>query len=73
VLDAAGRLAGVAVRAANGGGRLVPVSALAREFDELLGAVAADAGAPRAPVDLIYERAMPVSFQVIAAPWSRRG
>ena len=39
VFDAGGRFAGIALRGADGQDRLVPVSALGREFGEMLGAV----------------------------------
>ena len=68
VFDAGGRFTGIALRGADGQDRLLPVSAIRREFGELLGAVADQPGAPRAPADAIYETAMPITLQVIASP-----
>jgi len=67
VFDAGRRLAGIALRAAGGQDRLLPVSLLRREFGELFDASFTDqSAAQRAPADAIYESAMPITLQVIA-------
>jgi hypothetical protein len=68
VFDAGGRLAGVTTRGSDGHDRLMPMSMLRREFGGLLGPVTDEAAPPRAPVDGIYEGAMPVTLQVLVEP-----
>jgi len=68
VFDAAGRLAGIALRGPDSLDRLLTASALRREFGKLLGDVSPDAGVGRATVDVIYEAALRSTLQVISTP-----
>ena len=68
VFDAGGHFTGIALRGTDGQDRLLAVSALRREFGALLGFVANQSAVQRMPADAIYESAMAVTLQVIAAP-----
>ena len=63
-----GRLVGLALTGASGRDRLLPVSA----FEKVLGEAPPAAPPQRVSVDEIYERALGVALQVIAARQSRR-
>ena len=65
VFDNSGHFIGIALRSADGQDRLLPVSALRREFGESLGSVADQSAVQRASFDAIYESAMPITLQVI--------
>jgi hypothetical protein len=71
VLDAAGQWAGLTLRR-GGVDWLLPVSVLRRGFAPLIGTPAADgppaSPAPRVAVDAVYEGALRMALQVIAAP-----
>ncbi len=67
VFDAAGRLAGIAIAHASGRDRTVMVSALRRELNGVIAAAAPAAAQHRAPLDEIYEAALPVTLQLITA------
>lgn len=68
MFDDRGRFTSVALRGAKGQDWLLPVSALRREFGELLGIVADQSTAQRARFDALYENAMPITLQVVADP-----
>jgi hypothetical protein len=68
VFDSSGRFIGVALRGDDGQDRLLPLSVLKGEFGELLGTATDQPRAQRAQADAIYERAMPVTLQVIVGP-----
>jgi tetratricopeptide (TPR) repeat protein len=63
--DDAGRIVGVATRAADGSDRLVPVATLPEDVRPLLGAPSFGAPTPRTALDLTYERALLVALQLI--------
>jgi len=65
VFDAGGRFVGIAMPNADGRDRLLTVSGLRREFGDRLGTIASQATPPRVTVDSLYERALPVTLQVI--------
>jgi len=65
LFDLHGRLVGIGVPDADGRPRFVHVSALRREFGEVLGVVA-DQSAQRLAADAMYESALPLALQVIA-------
>lgn len=65
VFDAAGQLIGIAL-SADGSDRLLPVSALRASLGETTRG--AGAPAPRMPLDQIYENALRLTLQLIAAP-----
>lgn len=73
VLDAAGRLAGIALRGSGGGSAMLPVSA----FREVAHEAPADAGSDRVaspetsarlPADEAYERALKIALQILTLP-----
>ena len=80
VFDAAGQLAGVAMAAADGTDRLLPLALLAERFPALgltpthpvnpagLPATAARAGPQRADADAVYEQALRHALQVLVVP-----
>jgi hypothetical protein len=68
VLDAGGRFVGIIARGADGQPRLLPLSTLRRVFGDLLGVLTGPDRASTAPVDGLYEIAMPITLQVIAEP-----
>ncbi len=68
VLDAGGRLIGVAQRAVRHGqaaDRLVPISALRQRFGELMGPLDATSRAPTIDADAAFERGLRLSLQVL--------
>jgi hypothetical protein len=67
VFDEAGRLAGVALRAPDGRDRLVMVAALPDDVRVLLGTRVPGGPTPRSAVDIIYERALRLTLQLIVA------
>jgi hypothetical protein len=71
VLDDAGRVVGVAARAADGSDRLVPVAALPEDVRPLLGPAMLGGPTPRSSPDVIYERALRSTLQLIVAPATR--
>jgi hypothetical protein len=71
VLDAGGRLIGVAQRTVWRGqpaDRLLPASALRRRFGDVLGPTAAAPRAGNVDADALYEAGMRLTLQVIVAP-----
>ena len=70
VFDNAGRLTAIVTSGSDRRTRLLPVSALRRALGELLGAPGdtSDTGSPRIAIDELYERALPVTLQVIVGP-----
>jgi hypothetical protein len=68
VFDTSGHLTGIALRGADGQDRLLPVALVKRAFAEMLGVFTDAPVAPRTSADAIYESAMPITLQVIAAP-----
>ncbi|HEU5217053.1 MAG TPA: serine protease, partial [Gemmatimonadales bacterium] len=68
VLDAGGRFVGITARGPDGRPRLLPLSTLRRAFGDLLGVLTGPDRASTAPVDGLYEIAMPITLQVIAEP-----
>jgi hypothetical protein len=67
VLDAAGRLAGIAVQGSDGRAAMLPVSMLRAISQGAPADTARDAAAaPRLPADEAYERALKTALQVIA-------
>jgi hypothetical protein len=67
VFDDAGRLVGMAVRALDGHDRLAPLAALPEDLLPLFGNPSLGGPAPRSALDLIYERALLLTLQVIVA------
>ena len=67
VFDAAGRLAGIALRNESGFDRLMPASVLRARLGSLLGP-AAEVTAARIPLDEGYERSLRLALQVIVGP-----
>ena len=67
VFDNAGRLTGIVTSGSDRRTQLLTVSALRRALGELLGAPGdtGDTGSPRIAIDELYERALPVTLQVI--------
>ncbi len=68
MFDGSGRFVGIALRDSGGQDRLLPASVLRRELGTLLGAITDEGTAQRAAVDSVYERALPLTLQVIAGP-----
>jgi hypothetical protein len=64
VFDAAGRLVGVAAVAA-GRDRLVPLAALQPHTGDVFGVPSAPGAAPRVALDVIYERSLLLTLQVV--------
>jgi hypothetical protein len=67
VFDAAGRFAGIAVAHAGGRDRTVMLSSLRREVGDLIAAPAPAPSQRRAPLDEVYEAALPHTLQLITA------
>lgn len=67
VFDDAARVVGVTVRAVDGSDRLAPVAMLPEDLRRAFGAPLQGAAAPRLPIDVIYERALRSTLQVIVA------
>jgi hypothetical protein len=65
VFDAAGRIAGLTMRGRDGGARLVPLELLPEDLRSAFGAPSLDGPAPRSPLDVIYERGLLVTLQLI--------
>ena len=72
VLDSVGRLAGLVLPAADGPPAWVSLSVLRRELGHLLAAddTAGEPPSPRAPADLVYERSLRNTLQLIGLPAS---
>ena len=68
VLDADGRFLGVSAHLTEGQDRLILANALGRELVDLFDGAAARKNSQRAPAELIYEMALPVTLQVIVTP-----
>lgn len=68
LFDSSGRLIGIAVRGANGQDGLLPVSVLRGEFGAMLQPNADASPTKPLPTDAIYQGAMPIALQIIAAP-----
>ena len=68
VFNAAGQLAGMAVAAADGSDRLLPVALLAERFPALSPPPASAAGTHRADADAVYEQALRHALQVLIVP-----
>ena len=68
VFDASGRLVGMALAQAGRADRLLPVSALHKKLGAALGTQTSPPAAPRMAMDEVYERALRLTLQVIAAP-----
>lgn len=67
VFDAAGRLVGIVLHAKTGTDALLPVSRLTAQLGPMLGRPTPVPPVPRVSIDQIYESAMRVTLQVIAA------
>jgi hypothetical protein len=65
VFDAAGRLAGIAIGSDDGRDRLVPVSTLEPLLGQVFGKSSASGPTPRMALDLLYERSLLLTLQVI--------
>jgi tetratricopeptide (TPR) repeat protein len=65
--DEAGRLVGLALRSPDGRDRLVTVAALPEEARALLGELTPGGPTPRSAVDVVYERALRLTLQLIVA------
>jgi hypothetical protein len=68
VFDAAGRLAGVAVREPGGPDRLLTPAVLEPTLGTVFGASLAGPPSPRIAQDLLYERALLLALQVLVEP-----
>jgi len=65
VFDAAGRLAGIAIGSDDGRDRLVPVSTLEPLLGQVFGTPSTSGPTPRMALDLLYERSLLLTLQVI--------
>ncbi len=70
--DDAGRIVGVAARAPDGSDRLVTLASLPRELRPFFGAESPGGPTPRSPLDVIYERALLVSLQLLVSAGASR-
>ena len=68
VFDATGRFAGMALGGAGEPDQLVPASTLRAEIGDVLGTATQLPDAPRMALDELYERALKMTVQVLAAP-----
>jgi opacity protein-like surface antigen len=67
VFDEAGRIVGIAM-SAGGRHRLVPAASLPQELGATFGTASLAAPTPRMTIDLIYERSLLLTLQLIAEP-----
>jgi hypothetical protein len=65
VFDAAARVAGVTVRSRAGDARLVPIELLPEDLRSSFGTPSLDRPSPRLPLDVIYERGLLLTLQLI--------
>jgi len=67
VLDLSGRLLGISLKGDQGRALMVPVSLLRQDWGDALGRVSHEPASTRQPLDVLYERALRTTLQVIVA------